>query len=225
MSRAPSLHDTYRRLYAALGPQHWWPADTAFEVLVGAVLTQNAAWRNVERAMDGLRAAGLLDARAVAAADHATLAAAIRPSGYFNVKARRLQAACRAWLDHGGEAGLAALETVTLRATLLAVHGLGRESVDDVLLYAFQRPVFVVDAYTRRIFTRLGNLAGDEGYEAVRARFEAELPPDPTLYNEYHALIVVLGKEICRPRPLCGACPLSGTCRHAQAKRSDVPAD
>lgn len=217
MSRAPALHDTFQRLHDAFGPQHWWPAETAFEVVVGAVLTQNAAWTNVERAIHGLRAAGLLDAAAIAAADHDALAAAIRPSGYFNVKARRLQAACRAWLEHGGEAGLARLDTAALRATLLAVHGLGRESVDDIVLYAFHRPVFVVDAYTRRIFTRLGNLSGEEGYEAVRARFEAELPRDAALYNEYHALIVALGKDICRPRrPLCGQCPLRARCRHGR---------
>lgn len=216
MSAPPGLHAVCRRLHDAFGPQGWWPGESAFEVLVGAVLTQNAAWSNVERAITGLRAAGLLHPERIAAAEHDTLATAIRPSGYFNVKARRLRAACRAWLEHGGEAGLDRLDTDSLRSTLLAVHGLGRESVDDIVLYAFERPVFVVDAYTRRIFTRLGHLAGDEGYEIIRARFEAELPRDPELFNEYHALIVALGKDVCRPRrPRCGACPLASYCRHA----------
>ncbi|PWG63489.1 endonuclease III domain-containing protein [Sediminicurvatus halobius] len=216
MSGGRGLHDTYRRLHAAFGPQGWWPGETAFEVLVGAVLTQNAAWSNVERAIQGLRNACLFAPERIVAAEHGALAAAIRPSGYFNVKARRLRAACEAWLEHGGEAGLARLDTATLRARLLAVKGLGRESVDDVVLYAFERPVFVVDAYTRRIFSRLGVLAGDEPYETIRARFEAALPQDPALFNEYHALIVALGKDICRPRrPRCDECPLQAGCAFA----------
>lgn len=202
----------FQRLYAQHGAQHWWPGETPFEVMVGAVLTQNAAWSNVERAIANLKSAGMLDPKALAEAPPETVAELIRPSGYFNVKARRLQALCRWYQAHGGLARLKHWPTQRLRAALLAVHGVGPETADDILLYAFHRPVFVIDAYTRRLFARLGLVSGDEPYETLRAAFERALGPDTRLYNEYHALIVAHAKHVCRPRPRCGQCLLKPRC-------------
>lgn len=203
-------------LHGAYGAQHWWPAETAFEVMLGAVLTQNTAWSNVERALEQLRAEIPLTPEALLSLAEPALAERIRPSGYFNVKARRLRAFCEALLGAGGETALASLPTDELRRWLLAIHGVGPETADDILLYAFERPVFVVDAYTRRLFRRLGLIAGDEGYEQIRRRVEAALGPDRACFNEYHALIVRHAKEVCRARrPACGDCPLSARCgRH-----------
>lgn len=214
-SELPGLLD---RLSEVFGPQGWWPADTAFEVLVGAVLTQNAAWRNVEQAIARLRARDWLSATAIVNAPADALRECIRPSGYYNVKAQRLTAACETWLELGGEAGLQAMETGDAREALLAVKGLGPESVDDVLLYGFDRPVFVVDAYTRRIFSRVGVVPPDIGYEPLQAAFHAVLPRDARRFNEAHALIVALGKDYCRPRsPHCECCPLQPACAYGGA--------
>jgi len=202
-------------LLAHHGPQHWWPADTGFEVLVGAVLTQNTAWRNVEQALSRLREAGLLDPVALVEAEPETVAEAIRPTGYFNVKARRLRNLCLAYLQEGCLEGMQLQGTEALRERLLAVTGIGRETVDDILLYALDRPVFVVDAYTRRLFQRLGWIGGQEGYEQLRAAVEAALGPDTEAFNELHAQVVALGKDTCRPTPRCEACPLSGACAYA----------
>lgn len=219
------LRAIYQALRAHHGHLDWWPGDGAFEIAVGAVLTQNTAWTNVEKAVTRLRERHLLAPGPMLDCPQAVLAEAIRPSGYFNVKARRLQALCRAWLDAGGVAGLAALDTATLRQRLLAVHGVGRETADDILLYAFERPVFVIDAYTRRIFTRLGLVAGEPGYEALREAVEGALGPDVALYNDYHAQIVALGKATCRPRPRCPTCPLAGQCPTASHGQGDAPLD
>lgn len=212
MKRRVTPRAVYARLFKHYGPQHWWPARTPFEVMVGAVLTQNAAWVNVERAIENLHDRRLLDPRRLLAAPQATLAACLRPSGYFNVKAKRLRAFCRWLLEAGGETRCRRLPTERLRAELLAVHGVGPETADDMLLYAFGRPVFVVDAYTRRIFLRLGLTDADAGYETLRSFFEQALPRRAPLYNEYHALIVRLGKEVCRPNPRCAECCLAGWC-------------
>lgn len=205
-------HAPYAALRAAYGPQRWWPAETPFEVMVGAVLTQNTAWVNVERAIANLKRARLLSAGAIVRAHPRRLAACLRPSGYFNVKARRLRAFCRWYLDAGGGAALVRLPTAVLRERLLAVHGIGPETADDILLYAFARPVFVIDAYTRRLFRRLGLIDGDEDYERLRAAFETRLPRKVRLFNEYHALIVVHAKEVCRVRPVCERCCLRASC-------------
>ena len=202
----------FERMLAAYGPQRWWPAESPFEVMVGAVLTQNTAWGNVEKAIVNLKGAGLLDPEALADADPAQVAGAIRPAGYFNVKTRRLQSFCRFLIERGGEVALAAMETPHLRHELLAVHGVGPETADDMLLYAFQRPIFVIDAYTRRLLSRNGLIGGEEGYETLRHGFESALPPDVQLYNEYHALIVRHAKEACRKKPQCGGCCLRGDC-------------
>lgn len=207
---------TYRALLAAYGPQHWWPGETPFEVMVGAVLTQNTAWRNVEKAIANLKRADTLTCPAMLDLADANLAELIRPAGYFNVKARRLQALCRFLASRGVAAAPEALADQAslpdLRAALLAVHGIGEETADSILLYALGLPSFVVDAYTRRAFVRLGLLRGDETYAAVRTAFQTQLARDTRLYNEYHALIVRLGKEHCRPRPRCTDCPLEAWC-------------
>jgi endonuclease-3 related protein len=200
------LRMVYARLLRRYGPQHWWPGDTPFEVMVGAVLTQNTAWVNVERAIANLVEANALDPARMAAMSETRLGELLRPSGYFNVKARRLRSFCRWYLATGGYDRLSMLDTDDLRRQLLAVHGVGPETADDILLYAFTRPVFVIDAYTRRIFGRLGLITGDEDYETLRRCFETGLKRDVPLYNEFHALIVRHGKDVCRPRPLCGEC-------------------
>ena len=208
---------TYNKLYRAFGPQYWWPADSPFEVMVGAVLTQNTAWPNVERAIANLLDRGKLDAEAIVRARHAHLAGWLRPSGYFNVKAKRLKNFCQWYIEQGGYERLVLLETGALRRSLLSVNGVGHETADDILLYAFERPVFVIDAYTRRLFSRLGLFAGDEAYDAMRHAIEKSLGPETVLFNEYHALIVRHAKEHCRVKPRCENCVLSVSCPSSKA--------
>ncbi|NIP72207.1 MAG: endonuclease [Gammaproteobacteria bacterium] len=211
MSRR-ALRAVYRRLHRAQGPQQWWPGETPFEVMVGAILTQNTAWVNVERAIANLKARERLDPAGIVAARHDHLAGWIRPSGYFNVKAQRLKAFCGWYLERGGHERLKRWPTTRLRAALLDVPGVGRETADDILLYAFHRPVFVIDAYTRRLFARLGMATGGEDYDALRAGVEDALGPDAPLFNEYHALIVNHGKDICKVAPRCAGCCLRERC-------------
>ncbi len=202
----------FEALLAAYGPQDWWPAETPFEVMVGAVLTQNTSWTNVERGLQNLSTLGALTAPAILALSEPELAERLRPVGYFNLKAQRLRAFCTAYLAHGELDGLSRLATSELRHLLLTIKGVGLETADDMLLYAFDRPVFVVDTYTRRLLARLGELEGNEGYEIIRHSLEVALGPDLALFNEYHALIVRHGKEICRTRPRCGVCCLAELC-------------
>jgi endonuclease-3 related protein len=204
------LRLAYDDLYARFGPQDWWPGETPFEVMIGAILTQNTAWSNVEKAIARLQERELLEASALIAVPVDRLADAIRPAGYFNVKAKRMRAFCQAYVAAGGWDTLQGVGTAELRAWLLAINGVGPETADDILLYAFGRPVFVIDAYTRRIFSRMGLIAGDEPYEALRQRIESALGLDAALFNEYHALLVRLAKEACRARPWCDRCPLAG---------------
>lgn len=202
----------FERLDAHHGLQHWWPGETPFEVMVGAVLTQNTSWKNVERAIANLVAADVLDAEKILELPNETLAELLRPSGYFNVKAARLKSFCHWYLDQGGLTRLKRLSTGRLRRELLAVKGIGPETADDILLYAFHRPVFVIDAYTRRLLTRMGLASGNESYEELRSLFEHTLDPDVPVFNQYHALIVVHGKDICRPHPRCKICCLATRC-------------
>jgi endonuclease-3 related protein len=211
------IADLIAMLLRAYGPQHWWPGETRLEIIVGAVLTQNTNWRNVARAIDNLQAAGLLDWPALLAADDDTLRECIRPSGFYNVKLARL----RALLGYLAPWGLehlrfAALPLDALRAELLDVHGIGPETADSILLYAFGRATLVVDAYTRRLLVRLGAAEAQRAsYAALRARLMAALPPDVALYNEAHALIVRHAKEHCRAKPRCQGCPLQMHCAYA----------
>ena len=208
---------TYNTLLKSFGAQHWWPADSPFEVMVGAVLTQNTAWSNVERAIANLAERDKLDAGKIVAARNDHLANWLRPSGYFNIKARRLKNVCRWYLEQGGYRRLVRLSTTDLRRALLSVNGIGHETADDILLYAFARPVFVVDAYTRRLFSRLGLVQGDEAYDDMRLAIEACLDPDVALFNEYHALIVRHAKEYCRVKPRCEECVLNMSCPSVQS--------
>lgn len=213
----------YRTLYKQYGPQHWWPGDTPFEVMVGAVLTQNTAWSNVEKAIANLKQAKALTAKKIAVMPATKLAQLIRSAGYFNVKAKRLQNFCRWFLQQGGEPALRQWDDTALRHGLLSVNGVGHETADDMLLYAFDRPVFVIDAYTWRLFARLGLVTGEEGYESLRHLFETELSKkikqhdeQVALFNEYHALIVIHAKDVCRKKPRCSECCLRRQCPAAE---------
>jgi endonuclease III related protein len=207
----PELAIYYDALFHAHGPQHWWPGRTRFEVIVGAILTQNANWTNVERALAELRRERLLSATGIEGVSLARLGRLIRSSGYFRQKARKLKAFTRFLREQfrGSLDKLFATPTVELRERLLAVHGIGPETADSILLYAGKHPVFVVDAYTRRILERHGLANGKETYEEIRGRFEGSLPSSPPLFNEYHALIVHTGKHFCRKgEPDCQHCAL-----------------
>ncbi len=209
-----NLLDIYNSLHRCFGPQHWWPGDSPFEVMVGAVLTQNTSWINVSRAIANLRAAKLLSCTALTALPVEELAVMIRPAGYYNLKARRLKNLL-ALIDEKYQGRLADFleeETMELRRSLLSTKGIGPETADSILLYAADRPVFVVDAYTRRFLIRHGLICEEDGYHEIQDLFVDTLPEDAALYNEYHALIVRLGKEFCKKRkPLCSCCPLQET--------------
>jgi endonuclease III related protein len=218
----PTLPDVYERLRGRFGHAGWWPAETPFEVALGAILVQNTSWTNVERVLAGLRGRGLLSHRALFPLAVPELAELFRASGTFNVKARRV----RAFLEflegaYGGQTErMASAEPSALRAALLAVPGIGPETADCIVLYAAGHASFVVDAYTRRVFGRIGLLRGGESYEGVQGFFHGRLPADPLLFNDYHAQIVRLAKDFCRPRPLCTSCPLDEACARVGVARS-----
>jgi len=207
------LIEIYDRLLAFFGPQHWWPGETPFEVMIGAVLTQNTAWTNVEKAISNLKDRGLLSFECMVALPHATLADLIRPCGYFNLKATRLHNLL-AMIESrfSGDLDLLGQEELpSLRQTLLEVKGIGPETADSILLYAANKPTFVIDTYTHRLLSRHG-LAPEEGadYHEMQALFMETLDRDPALFNEYHALIVRTGKEFCKKSaPRCQDCPLA----------------
>jgi endonuclease III related protein len=208
-----TLNEVYRRLFDAFGPQQWWPGETPFEVMVGAVLTQNTNWQNVERAIANLRRADLLEPRALYEVPLEELEELIRPAGYFRVKARRLHCLLEFFVTRydGSVEAMLATPADRLREELLAVSGIGPETADSILLYACELPVFVVDAYTYRIFTRHGWIGFDADYHTIQDLFQGPggLPADPATFNEYHALLVRLGKHFCRKRnPKCDECPL-----------------
>jgi endonuclease-3 related protein len=207
----PPLDEYYNSLFTAFGPQHWWPGKTQFEVIVGAVLTQNTSWTNVERAISNLRGAGLLSSAAIEKVPLRRLERLIRSSGYFRQKARKLKAFCEFLRGEYGGSLKRMFETPTilLREKLLGVFGIGPETADSILLYAGDLAVFVVDAYTKRILSRHGWTHENAKYDDVRWMFEREFPGDVKRFNEFHALIVNTGKNFCRTHdPLCGACPL-----------------
>ncbi len=204
--------DLYHLLWQHFGPQGWWPGETPLEVAVGAILTQNTNWQNVALAIDRLKKAGVLSAAALMALPAAELAALIRPAGYYNIKAGRLKNFITYLMEkyQGSMAKLAAAPLARLRPELLAIKGIGPETADSILLYALDKPIFVVDAYTHRIFSRHGLTAGPYSYEGLQALCQAALPPDLALWQEFHALLVRTGKDCCRPRPRCESCPLAG---------------
>ena len=207
----PSLQNIYKILFKSFGPQHWWPGETRFEVIVGAILTQNTNWKNVERALQNLKAAlKPFTPQALHGLNHSQLASLIKPAGYFNIKAKRL----KNFLDflfeeYGGKiARMGKEEMGLLRKKLLAVNGIGPETADSILLYAVDKPSFVVDAYTKRILYRHGLTGEKATYHEVQEMFVQSLPPHTVMFNEYHALIVKLGKDYCKTKPLCAQCPV-----------------
>jgi len=204
--------EIYHKLYHAFGPQHWWPGDSPFEIAVGAILTQNTNWANVEKAIASLKNKRALSAKGIHEMKTEKLALFIRPAGYFNVKARRLKAFIHFLInDYHGSMGRMKNEKLdTLRTKLLNVHGIGPETADSILLYALDNPVFVIDAYTKRALSRHSVINHDENYERIQDLFHETLKRDTELFNEYHALFVRLGKTYCRKKPLCDGCPLEG---------------
>jgi endonuclease-3 related protein len=202
----------YRRLYEAYGPRHWWPGETPFEVMVGAILTQNTSWRNVEKAIQRLREKGVLDSVGIHQVKKSKLASLIKSSGYFRIKADRLKAFVSfLFEDYGGDIERMRKEELgTLRQKLLKVKGIGSETADSILLYGLKKPIFVVDAYTKRILSRHRLIFEKASYEEIQELFMDHLPHDEKLFNEYHALIVHLGKTVCKKIPRCDLCPLKG---------------
>ncbi len=207
-----TLQAIYKKLYGHFGPQHWWPGDTPFEVAIGAILTQSTNWGNVEQAIRNLKSHNLLSPRGMHELSMRQLASLIRPAGYFNVKVRRLKAFLAFLMnDYRGKMDtMAREETAILRTKLLRVYGIGPETADSILLYAFGRPVFVIDAYTKRILSRHGVMAEGKSYDEFQDLFHDFVDKDVSLYNEYHALVVKAGKTYCRKtKPLCAQCPLN----------------
>lgn len=200
----------YEELYRSFGPQYWWPARTKFEIIVGAILTQNTAWSNVEKAIKNLAKEKLLNPRSLKDIKKKRLAHLIRPSGYYNIKADRLKNFTKfLFKRYGGRLKeMFSQDALVLRQELLRVNGLGRETVDSILLYAGRKPIFIVDAYTKRILVRHNIIAGDSGYDDIQRLFIDNLPLDELLFGEYHALLVKLAKDICKKEPKCNICPV-----------------
>ena len=207
---AEQLNEIYQLLFERFGPQHWWPGETQFEIITGAILTQNTNWGNVEKAIANLKSAGRLTFEELYHLDLSQLAELIRPAGYYNIKARRLKNFINWLFDSyaGSLTNLESIDTDKLRTELLAIKGIGCETADSILLYALNRPVFVVDAYTARVAVRHELIEPNADYEQLQELFQSNLPQDTRLFNEYHALLVRLGKEFCRPMAKCPACLL-----------------
>jgi len=210
-----ALLNIYHQLMARYGPQHWWPAKEPFEVIIGAILTQSAAWGNVEKAISNLKSAQSLSPPALRQLPLSELTVLIRPCGYYNAKALKLKS-CARWLGEYYNDNLSELfanNIGLLRQQLLSIHGIGHETADSIILYAADKPIFVIDAYTRRIITRIGLAPAPNNYTAYQALFMDNLPTDAKLFNEYHALLVRLAKDVCRTRPLCQQCCLNNICQ------------
>jgi endonuclease III related protein len=204
------LMAVYRELVGRFGHRNWWPAETPFEVCVGAILTQNTSWKNVVKAIANLKLASALDAHIIHRMPLEELAALIRPAGYFNVKARRL----KNFVDHlvekhdGNLSLLFNARLPDLREELLSINGVGKETADSIVLYAAEKPIFVVDAYTRRVLHRHGIIEEMADYDSIQSLFHANLPPDVPLYNDFHAQLVAVGHHFCGRKPRCHGCPL-----------------
>lgn len=210
MAKTSKLMDIYHRLYKHFGPQHWWPGESRFEIIVGAILTQNTNWANVAKAIENLKKHRALCPKTLFKTDPYQLAEWIRPAGYFNIKAQRLHNFLK-WLFDRFDGDVDAPEQLSasqLRQELLAIKGIGPETADSICLYAYQKPVFVVDAYTARILVRHGFIWPQASYDEIQQFFESQLDRDVALFNEFHALLVCLGKNYCKPTPKCNACPL-----------------
>jgi endonuclease-3 related protein len=206
------LMNIYRKLYKAYGPMHWWPGETSFEVMVGAILTQNTSWKNVEKAIQHLKEKRVLNSEGIYRLQRAQLASLIKSSGYYRIKADRLKAFVNFLFENydGNVKRMRKEKLRTLRKKLLGVKGIGPETADSILLYGLKKPIFVVDAYTKRILSRHGMISEQAPYEEIQRLFMNHLPHNKRLFNEYHALLVHLGKTVCKKIPRCDICPLRG---------------
>ena len=224
MTFVASPMEIYQDMLKAYGSQHWWPSDDAFEMMVGAILTQNTSWQNVEKALENLRNANVLAAETMMTCNQDMLESWVRPAGFFRQKTERLIELCYFYMEREGVQGMKRWPTRALRSRLLDVHGIGPETADCILLYAVEKPVFVVDAYTKRIFYRLGLLPKDmQDYDDIQSFFHQRLAHTLSVFQEFHALIVAHAKAHCRSTPLCDACPLLARCEHG--KRSITPVE
>lgn len=205
------VYQIYKHLIEVFGPQQWWPGETILEIIVGAVLTQNTNWFNVEKAIENLKRANVLTLQALYQCSHHDLSSLIKPAGYFNLKAKRLKNVIHFIMEeYAGDFALMKKENVkSLRKKLLAVNGVGQETADSILLYAFNKQMFVIDAYTRRIFYRHGLTSLEVSYEELQREIIDSIPRSRKIYNEFHALIVKIGKDYCKPKPKCESCPLN----------------
>jgi endonuclease III related protein len=212
MNPEKRLQKTFNTLLYRFGKRNWWPGETPLEVIVGAVLTQNTSWKNVEKAIFSMKAHGVMDMERLRDVEEGELARIIRSAGFFNIKARRLKNLINALYDQfdGSIDRMRESELATLRAFLLRINGLGPETADSILLYALDKPIFVVDAYTKRFLAHHGLYNGSGDYHDVQRYFQENLPQDTYLFNEFHALIVLLCQTYCRKSPLCDGCPLEG---------------
>src|SRR4030066_1685881 len=207
-----NLRKIYHKLYQTFGPQHWWPGKTPLEIAIGAILTQNTNWGNVEKAIDNLKKQNALSARVIHKMPVRLLSELIRPTGYFNIKAKRLKSFIDFLMNdyHGSMKKMKNEDIHSLKKKLLSINGIGPETADSIILYALEKPVFVIDAYTKRVLSRHGIMNHDASYDTFQGLFHSKLKENIGLYNEYHALFVRLAKENCRTRPLCAGCPLEG---------------
>ncbi len=205
------LHEIYKKLYQTFGPQHWWPGETPFEIAVGAILTQNTNWANVEKAIDNLKKHNTLSAKAIHEMSTKKLAEFIRPAGYYNIKAKRLKSFIDFLMNdyHGRMEKMKNEDMHSLRKKLFNINGIGPETADSILLYALEKPVFVIDAYTKRVLSRHDIMNYEKSYDEFQELFHSSLKKDVKLFNEYHALFVRVGKTFCKKKkPLCELCPL-----------------
>lgn len=206
------LHEIYQKMLSHFGAQHWWPAESRFEVIVGTILTQNTSWTNVEKAIANLKRAKVLIPEKMALLSEEELAQLIKSSGYFNLKAKRLKNFIQLLINEyaGSVEKMGEEKTETLREKLLSVRGIGPETADSILLYTFERPIFVIDQYTYRLLSRHYLIAEESSYEEMQEFMMRHLPANAAYYNEYHAQIVMIGKNFCRKKPNCEKCPLNG---------------
>jgi len=210
MTTGQTLMEMYEAMLGRFGHQGWWPGDGALEICVGAILTQNTNWKNVEKALDNLRSADAMNVSALNEMDHDALAELIRPAGYFNVKARRLKNFIASVCEAFGDDVEAFLDrsAAALEEELMPINGIGRETADSIILYAAEKPTFVIDRYTCRIMARHGLVSAEDDYQAVKDLFESSLPEDLDLWKDFHAQIVAVAQDYCRPKPRCDGCPL-----------------
>jgi len=210
--KSKKLLQIYKKLLSAIGPRHWWPADSPFEVIIGAILTQNTSWKNVEKSIEALKEKNLLDPIRIYSLDEKHLAKIIKSSGFFNLKAKRIKNFMEFLFEHhqGRLKKMFSENAHSLRETFLKINGIGPETADSILLYAGEKPFFVVDAYTKRILLRHNLISKTAGYDEIQELFMKNLKNDVHIFNEYHALLVYIGKYFCKRVPLCEKCPMQG---------------